>query len=248
MNEYKHEYNEEDDVMTMILSENEIIRSVERIKGGIKHVYHVDARGAPVKVEIHEYSKFEKKADTRKPEVFKADKRDQTPLGSIQWEAFEKGRKEPVAGGSLSPVLGQSAIKVIGGDKSLVVKSLPLNEQFSLSVSDSVSDDEDEGSGFALQAERIGEMTFCWEWFVVDAEGHAKKLQESGELEFERIDIGGLTQFTRVKFLKDVSLRLIKMESQTDSPDWRVNIANSSIIVWPCLIDGEVRLPNSDAG
>src|SRR5216684_1202976 len=61
-------------------------------------------------------------------------------------------------------------------------KTIRLNDEFSLIMNEFPKQTKHESRGFGMTAQRAGGRTFSWEWFVIDNEEHATKLQESGEL------------------------------------------------------------------
>ena len=100
--------------------------------------------------------------------------------------------------------------------------------------------------GMALQAERDGEDTFCWEWFDTDNTGTtAAKLQETGALTLELApDANGSHEVVTTTFVTDVSLRL-QADSDRDrfTPRYRVRILAGSVVHWPRAGNGVKLLP-----
>lgn len=98
--------------------------------------------------------------------------------------------------------------------------------------------------GMALQAERDGESTFCWEWFELEDSGAtATKLQETGRLQLQWTrNRHGHQELTQVTFLTDVSLRLTG--SDVRHPTWRVRVLSGSAIPWPESGNGLQLVPH----
>ena len=100
--------------------------------------------------------------------------------------------------------------------------------------------------GMALQAERDGEETFCWEWFDTDSTGAtAAKLQETGALTLELApDANGNHEVVTTTFATDVSLRLQTAgDRDRFRPRSRVRILAGSVVRWPRADDGVKLLP-----
>ncbi len=90
-----------------------------------------------------------------------------------------------------------------------------------------------------MQVIRNDKFTFSWEWFIVDSESHATKLQEIGELAITVSRVGPGWEVTRTEFLSDVSFRVIPFpKGDPKNPTWRVKIFKGSIITWPSIVKG----------
>ena len=247
---FKHEYDEKNDVMTVYYSDAEPVKSESLVLMGTKNVFHLDADGNPARVEFHEYSKMEERAKASRRETFTSECSGERSLGSIRWIAYERGNEQSIAEGTAEPKLAEVLVELTDRENNpLLSKTVPLNDEFSLSINGSVPES---GTlmGFAIQGKRTNETAFCWEWFQIDSPGHAIKIQEQGSLEFELATRGGLVQITKIVFPTDISLRVSRMnfdstptaESVRDNPDWRVNILKGSTMKWPCLVDGRVEI------
>lgn len=97
--------------------------------------------------------------------------------------------------------------------------------------------------GLALQAERDGKGTFCWEWFELhDAGSTATKLQETGalRLRWARNRLGHL-EVVETAFDTDVSLRVMTATGPARREAWRVRVQAGSVVHWPQAADG-IRL------
>ncbi len=95
-------------------------------------------------------------------------------------------------------------------------------------------------------------LTFSWDWFNVEqsspdpdtsgkVSGKAKKLQEAGEISFERTETSCGPEVTRMFFDTDVSLRISRRGHDPLKPDWRLNLHRGSEIFWPSLINGQIQ-------
>lgn len=98
----------------------------------------------------------------------------------------------------------------------------------------------------ALQAEREGTRTFCWEWFeLADSGVTATKRQETGALRLEwEPNRDGHQEVVSTVFVSDVSLRLLAATgSARQEPGWRVRVLAGSMIHWPHAADGIQLVP-----
>lgn len=87
------------------------------------------------------------------------------------------------------------------------------------------------------------EKCSCWEWFNVKSETHAKKLQETGDVEIKLGAIGEHWEVEYTGFLTDISFRIDRKKSEipaSELPKWRLNIRQGSYIKWPVLVNEEV--------
>jgi hypothetical protein len=117
-------------------------------------------------------------------------------------------------------------------------KSARLNEQVALGLSETL----DHQSGFGIVAEVAGERLFCWEWFIVANGGHAKKLQETGEIYYETTTTGSGEEIAYMRFESDVPIRLMPFAMPPSlEPSWRIDVLKGSEIYWPFLGDGEIQ-------
>lgn len=105
--------------------------------------------------------------------------------------------------------------------------------------------------GLALQAQRDGEPTFCWEPFELSEGGAtATKLQESGRLEVQWVrNRHGHQELTQLRFLTDVSLRLLPAAGPTaGDPAWRVRLLSGSVVPLPEAGNGLQLVPRLWSG
>jgi hypothetical protein len=106
--------------------------------------------------------------------------------------------------------------------------------------------------GFGMRAGRATAHTFSWEWFNLDGEGRAKKLQEGGNL---RIRLGRGVRGWEVaytEFLSDISFRIFPSEGRgclaglvlpSPGPLWRIRIHKGSHVTWPLVGAGADAAP-----
>lgn len=154
-------------------------------------------------------------------------------IGSVFWVVTEGDTSTVVAKGQKSLV---SSDVVIINKGTLKDKQIALNEHFSFSLADGVDSPKTEsGDGFGLTGNRDGpDKLFSWDWFEVDGKGHAKKLQESGEIAYVCKQIGTGGEITSTEFLTDVSIRVKRLEDGPGAkPRWRIKILKGSMIRWP---------------
>jgi hypothetical protein len=157
-------------------------------------------------------------------------------IGSLQWEISE-GATDKILGKGQKQILLQDVQFTVA---SLTLKKVSLDQHFFLGMAESPSKNLAEKKGFGLTIGRDDlEKVFSWEWFVVNYEDHAYKLQENGSLRIKMAQVGPGWEVTRTEFLSDVSLRaMIAEEGGPDNPKWRVRILKGSFIRWPSLLDG----------
>ncbi len=157
-------------------------------------------------------------------------------IGRIKWSAYDADTMQLLSHGERILYLKDVVIKPI---QELHDKRIELGNHFNFGLVD--SSDRQHGDGFGLCGLRDDEKTFSWDWFEVDQPGHAKKLQESGELSFDTKKTPNGNEIDRMEFLTDVSIRVSRM---TDSDPlnfaWRIQISKGSVINWPALVNGEV--------
>lgn len=159
-------------------------------------------------------------------------------IGSLRWEITETATGKILGEGRREILLKEVA--VTGGD--LTIKQIPLSDHFVLGMAESSSPTKAEKKGFGLTLRRDdAEKLFSWDWFTVNYEDHAYKLQEEGSLRIKIGNAGSGWEVTRTEFLSDVSLRaFIVGEKLTDRPKWRVRIFKGSLVRWPSLVNGIV--------
>ena len=153
------------------------------------------------------------------------------PIGKIQWAISETAWNKQLSSGEKT--LRKSDIALIEkGD--LYNKRIDLSDDFTFNIVDSTGRTANDKSGFGLTCGRKTEETFCWEWFEIDRPGHAKKLQESGELaiSFEKSPTG--VEIKKIEFLSDVSMRVnLAKDWNPFAVKWRIKIFKGTVITWP---------------
>lgn len=160
-------------------------------------------------------------------------------IGSIKWAIFETATSQLLSSGEKT--LHKSDIE-IALNNDLYNKKIELSSDFNFSLCDNANRDKDANQGFGLSGRRHGDNTFAWDWFQIDRPGHAKKLQESGELSFDTKKTNNGVEINRMEFLTDVSIRISRMTDVNPlNPRWRVKILKGSFIYWPFLVNGEVK-------
>ncbi len=243
----RHEHDVEADIHRTIFSDEPIVRTFEHELLGARHVVHLDANGQIVQTEVYGLSKMnERQAQTVRKE-FKAEVGRTEIIGSLDWTITECATGTILAQGRTEPALGEVSINTLEGpDGILAMKQFPLTDGFTFGVSTGLTDNMGL-IGFALVARRTDERSFCWEWFNVDNERHAKKIQETGELAVVTDNPNGQWQIVRTEFLTDVSIRVMQRQedgSGEDGPDmtptWRVLVRRGSWVNWPSLVNGVV--------
>jgi hypothetical protein len=163
-------------------------------------------------------------------------------IGSLKWEITETATGKILGGGQQEIQLKEVAFKVGEG----TLKQIPLGNHFVLGMVESspASKTEKKGFGFTMTRDDL-EKVFSWEWFIVNYEDHAYKMQEQGSLRIKIAQVGSGWEVTRTEFLSDVSLRASVIgEDLPDKPRWRIKIFKGSFVQWPSLVDGKVVVNN----
>lgn len=162
-----------------------------------------------------------------------------TSIGHLSWEITETTSGKILGKGSRS--VKANEVQVISKDSGYLEQRIPLSDAFYVKLN--AGRNEEPFIGFGMAAGKDDERTFCWEWFEVTAANRARKLQESGELEFQTERIGGFWEVVRTRFLSDVSMRVIEWSNRSGTdPTWRVRILKDSEIEWLTLAGGRVVL------
>jgi hypothetical protein len=163
-------------------------------------------------------------------------------IGNVSWDITDASGKG-IGKGSKQLHVGDVKIETLnkldGGTG--YQKDIPLSQGFLLELSEQGQEDSGQGSGFGLAGKRADGGTLSWEWFVVDKPGHAKKLQEGGELNFKQAKTQNGTEIIQTDFPTDISLRVAKFPGGSIlKPEWRIKILKGSSIRWPSLVKGKV--------
>jgi hypothetical protein len=122
-------------------------------------------------------------------------------------------------------------------------KQIYLEDGFLFSLVSKPAGERTDIVGFGFVAERTSTHSFSWEWFNVDGDDRAKKIQEGGELGI-RIERGPLGwEIAHTELLTDISLRLMPRQEQGClaslifprpwKPLWRIRILKGSHVTWP---------------
>jgi len=124
-------------------------------------------------------------------------------------------------------------------------KRIDLNRDFYFEMAEFPETDLSDFEGFGLVIEHRNLRSFCWEWFNIDREKHATKLQETGELNFDAKKVDSRWEISRTDFLTDVTFRvkLYETDGHKSYPKWRITILKGSYVSWPSLV-GDTVIPN----
>jgi hypothetical protein len=166
-----------------------------------------------------------------------------TTIGRLSWEITETSTGMIIGRGSRFVTMNEVQVITDTRRELYLEQRIPLSNGFYLKLN--AGRNEKPFTGFGMAAGKTDQQTFCWEWFRVAAmkPNFAKKLQESGELEFEPMKIGDHYEVAETRFLSDISMRVIDWTRQdknsTDST-WRVKILEGSKIQWPTFADNRV--------
>ena len=137
--------------------------------------------------------------------------------------------------------------RVVSDDDRLYFpKKIDLNRDFYFQIAEYPEADPADTTGFGLVIEHRNLHTFNWEWFNVDRDRHATKLQETGEIAFDTQKVGAQWEITRTEFLTDVEFRVKLYDSNSTQSilKWRVTILKGSYMNWPSLVGDTVTLNN----
>lgn len=131
-------------------------------------------------------------------------------------------------------------------ESPMFFKRIDLNKDFYFDMTELPTTDLAHLDGFGLVIQHRNLRSFCWEWFYVDREKHATKLQETGELAFDVKKVGSRWEVTRTDFLTDVTFRvkLYGPNKHNSDPKWRITILKGSYVNWPSLV-GDTVIPNN---
>jgi hypothetical protein len=163
-------------------------------------------------------------------------------LGTISWVIHNAKTKQVLDKGTRQ-LRGQDieVFDVSDSDGRFFRKRIRLNGTFDLAMVEMPEATKNEHSGFGMVARRTDQGTFSWEWFVIDDDNHATKLQEQGKLRIRLAETANGWEVLETEFLTDVSLRIERMDFiPLPDPEWRVTIREGSVIRWPSIRDGRV--------
>jgi hypothetical protein len=168
-------------------------------------------------------------------------------VGKLNWVVREVDTGKTIADGGREVRVRDVRIeKVSATDDPFFPKKIWFNMDFYLEMSEFPQAERSGKEGFGLNVNRRFLDTFCWEWFNIDSDNHATKLQESGELAIDIKKVNSQWEITRTEFLSDVTLRAFPRGAiaSVDKPKWRVTILKGSYVNWPSLI-GKTVVPNN---
>jgi hypothetical protein len=157
-------------------------------------------------------------------------------IGKIKWTVYETAAFRPLSSGEKELHASDVVITPRGTGYE---KNIGLGNHFNFGLSESC---DRHRTGFGLTGDRTDQKTFSWDWFDVDRPGHAKKLQESGELSFDTKKTSKGTEINRMEFLTDISIRVSRRtDSNPLNPAWRIKISKGSVVCWPIVVNGKVE-------
>ncbi|MEX2244942.1 MAG: hypothetical protein WD716_13990 [Fimbriimonadaceae bacterium] len=245
----KQRHDRKRDILFVTYSENAVVDKREHDVGASKHISFLDAEGMLVRAEIHGFSKVVEHEQNRAAQTvrseFKAKPGATETLGELDWELSDCKTGEVLGKGSKTARMSEVTLELLDAPDGRHVSTLfPLGEHFRFGLASQISTTPNI-AGFALQALRDDEKTFCWDWFNVDSPTHATKIQESGELAIVIAGEASDWQIVRTEFLTEVSLRVARFGMGLDptNPTWRIRIGQGSVVNWPRLVDGQLILP-----
>ena len=163
-------------------------------------------------------------------------------LGTISWVIHDAKTNQVLDQGTRQ-LRGQDieVFDASDSDGTWFRKRIRLNGNFDFAMTEMPKTTKDGRSGFGIVARRTDLSTFSWEWFVIDDDEHATKLQERGKLRIRLAETANGWEVLETEFLTDVSLRIERMDSiPLPDPEWRVTIQQGSMIRWPSIRDGQV--------
>lgn len=168
--------------------------------------------------------------------------------GQINWIAREAATGKSTDVGRMPIYVRDIKVKRVSSkdEDPFFSKRIDFNRDFYFEIAELPKTDLADLEGFGLVIEHRNLRTFCWEWFNVDREKHATKLQETGELAFDAKKVGSRWEITRMDFLTDVTFRvkLYERSGHKYNPKWRITILKGSYVNWPSLV-GDTVTPNT---
>ncbi len=160
------------------------------------------------------------------PDALAAEKREQ-PIGNIKWEIRDGWNMQVLSTGEKTLFAKDVQIK------NAHIKMFDLDRTYYFRYEETMGSDR-KGNGFGFRCGRRDQKTFSWEWFTIDRIGHAKKLQETGELLFDTKKTANGTEISRMEFPTDISYRILRQgEWNPFNTTWRINVLKGSVIDWP---------------
>jgi hypothetical protein len=160
-------------------------------------------------------------------------------IGSIKWEITEAPTGKVIQTGDRQIRLKEVVFSV----HKLTEKRIALSDHFRLGIAESPDRSKADKKGFGLTFTRDDrDKLVSWEWFTVNYEDHAYKLQEEGSLRIKIAQVGSGWEVTRMECLSDLSLRAFEVRDERlpEHPTWRARIFKGSFVRWPSLVEGKV--------
>ena len=167
-------------------------------------------------------------------------------VGSLKWEILEVASGRILASGNGPVYLKDMLItERPNTPRRLIDRRIKLSAEFDIGLVDPPTTNLAEKTGFALTARRTDAKTSSWDWFNIEGNNRAVKLQEGGVLGIKIEEANGAWEITRTDFITDVSLRIIISGVDAPlSPRWRIKIFKGSNITWPSIVNDKV-VPNT---
>ena len=168
-------------------------------------------------------------------------------IGVLTWEIVECKTKATLSCATRT-VLARDVTITSNRDAAGGVtfdKRIDLEGGFYIELVECPEDSPSDLTGFALNADRDKVHTFSWDWFDVESESRAVKIQESGELAFTQVAVGSRWEVGRTEVTSPVSLRVYLFgitSGPPAEPEWRVQLAKGSYVTWPSVVDDLVIL------
>jgi hypothetical protein len=168
--------------------------------------------------------------------------------GQINWIARGAASGKTLDSGTMTVRVRDIKVtrEVSYDNKPFFPKRVDLNKDFYFQMAEYPEANHTDITGFGLVILHRRLNTFCWEWFDINGNKHAIKLQETGEIAFDTQKIGAQWEISRTEFLTDVEFRvkLYDPEWTQGAPKWRVTILKGSYMNWPSLVGDTVCLNN----
>jgi TonB family protein len=168
-------------------------------------------------------------------------------IGALKWEIREEATGQILARGDGPIHLKDVAVRDSGpiAPRRQTPKIIQLTKEFVIEMAEFPVANVSEKQGFGIVGRKTDIQSFSWEWFNIQDNKHAGKLQEGGELGIELQQVGTDWEITKTEFTTDVSLRIIRLGTDPPGspPYWRINISKGSSITWPSIVNGRV-VPN----
>lgn len=236
------EFNEQDDTVTTVMSDNPIVRVEEDELMGAKTVVSYDAQGRVVKSVMHGVSKLREMAAKQENETFAADPTDERIVNEFSWSLHLPGAEAIETFHVRAPLKSFRIRQTKSPEKTTQVVIFPIGGGFNLEFA--VGEPSDTlPVGWAVNPRRSESKGFSWEWFQQRTDRRYFKIQEGGEAEVQTRKVEGKTYIVAIEFLTDVSLRFRDgFPPLEDAPFGRVNIQKGVVLRWPVLIGGRVVL------